>query len=70
MNFRNLFYWMFGAISLLGGIVVASGIAAGGIPNITKLDSILGLVVSLLLIMFGGLLWIGVSVTASFKKEQ
>ncbi|MFH0962149.1 MAG: hypothetical protein V1820_05715 [archaeon] len=70
MNFRNVFYWIFGSLCILAGVLVASGIAAGGFSAFSSLDSVLALVVALLLLMFGGLLWIGVAVITISKKGQ
>lgn len=71
MNLRNVFYWMFGSVCMLAGILVASGVAAMGFSALSNLDVVLALIISLLLIMFGGLLWIGVSViTLSNKKTE
>ncbi len=70
MNFRNVFYWILGSFCILGGVLVSSGIAAGGFGAFSNIDSILALVLSLLLIMFGGLLWIGVAVITISKKSK
>jgi hypothetical protein len=69
MNFRNMFYWIFGSLSILAGVMVASGIAAGGFSSFERIDTILAMIVALLLLMFGGLMWIGVSVITLSRKE-
>lgn len=67
MSIRNLLYWIFGAISILIGVMVASGLSTAGTAGLSNANVILGASIAFLLILFGGLLWIGVAVAASEK---
>jgi len=68
MSIRNLLYWIFGAVSIMIGMLVTSGLSSLGMTGFLNINVFLGMAIALLLILFGGLLWIGVAVSASEKQ--
>ncbi len=65
MNSKNIAYWLGGSVSLLLAMLLVSGIELG----VSALDTnaLLTLVIAFLLTMFGGLLWVGLAMTAREK---
>lgn len=61
MNSKNLAYWLGGSVSLLLAMLLVSGLELG----VASLDTnaLLTMAIALLLVMFGGLLWVGLAMT-------
>ena len=67
MEKDQMAYWLIGAACVLAGTSITSGIDFG--PAADTFSLVISLVVSYLLICFGGLMWIMAAAKVAKKKE-
>lgn len=66
-HWKTVSMWIFGAISIFLGSMIAGKLYFG--PDVTEIGFILAAVVSIMLILIGGLLWISVALAVRFSKR-
>jgi hypothetical protein len=66
-NWKLVAFWFFGALCVLFASMIAGKLEL--MPGVTEMGYLIALIVSLILVMVGGLLWIAVAIAAKRGEE-
>jgi NhaP-type Na+/H+ or K+/H+ antiporter len=66
-NWRLVAFWFFGALCILFGSMISGRLELS--QGVTETGYFIALIVSLILVMVGGLLWIAVAIAAKHGAE-
>ncbi|MBI4009586.1 MAG: hypothetical protein HY361_00115 [Candidatus Aenigmarchaeota archaeon] len=66
-SWKTAILWIFGSISILLGSMISGRLDIS--PGVDEMGFILALVISIMLFLIGGLLWISVAIAARGSKH-
>ena len=65
-NWKLVTFWVFGALCILFASMISSRLEI--VPGVTELSYLIALIISHILVMVGGLLWIAVAIAAKHAE--